>query len=180
MGAEPAVPLTELYGTDDWRKGIDLESDAKKDLFFGLYETQLRKSGAKQVVRFDLYEGGRLVYAIFFASKHWRGADVMKHAISKVAPFGDFAFRGAHYGQLTLDTVDYTPLPKLLQAHFKGKGWVTIEQVLEFVGSDKTDYHTGQLKRPVLAPMEKEKLIEVDPKTRKKHGYPDGTKLRFL
>lgn len=173
-------PLTELYGTDDWRKGITLEGAAKKDFFFGLYEAQLRKSGAKQVVRFDLCEGGRLVYAIFFASKHWRGADVMKHAIWKVAPFGDFAFRGAHYGQLTLDTVDYTPLRKLLQERFKGKGWVTIEQVLEFVGSDKTDYHTGQLKRPVLAPMEKVKLIEVDPNTRKKHGYPDGTKLRFL
>ena len=104
----------------------------------------------------------------------------MKQAIWKVSPFGDFAFRGAHYGQLTLDATDYAPLRKLLQGRFKDKDWVTIEQVLEFVGSDKTDFHTGQLKRPVLTPMEKAKLIEVDPKTRKKHGYPDGTKLRFL
>jgi three-Cys-motif partner protein len=174
-------PLDELYGTDEWRKGLTLQGDAKKDFFFDLYQKQLRKSGAKQVIRFDLYEGSRLVYAIFFASKHWKGADVMKDAIWKVAPFGDFAFRGAHFGQTILaGTVDYTRLQKLLQQHFKGKGWVSIDQVLEFVGSDRTDFHTGHLKRPVLAPMEKAKRIEVDPKTRKKHGYPTGTKLRFL
>jgi three-Cys-motif partner protein len=174
-------PLTELYGTEDWRKGITLEGDAKKDFFFGLYETQLRKAGSQQVIRFDLYEGGRLVYAIFFASKHWRGADAMKQAIWKVAPFGDFAFRGAHYGQLTFDTVDYMPLRKLLQERFRGQGWITIEQVLEFVGSDQTDFHQGQVKRPVLVPMEKEKLIEVDPKGRKRKGsFADGTRLRFV
>lgn len=177
---EFAKGLTELYGTTEWRNGLAFAGDVKKDFFFGLYEGQLRKSGARQVVRFDLYEGSRLVYAIFFASNHWKGADVMKQAIWKVAPFGDFAFRGAHYGQLTLDTVDHTPLRKLLRERFKGKGWVTIEEVLEFVGSDQTDSHTGQVKRPVLAPMEKEGLIEVDPKTRRKRGYTDGTKLRFL
>lgn len=173
--------LAELYGTEEWRNGLALEGEAKKDFFFSLYDAQLRKAGAKHVVRFDLYEGGRLVYAIFFATKHWKGADVMKHAIWKVAPFGDFAFRGAHYGQLTLETVDYTRFRKPLQERFRNKGWVTIEDVEEFVGSDQTDFHTGQLKKPVLVPMEKEKLIEVDPKTRKKrHTYPAGTKLRFL
>lgn len=173
-------PLTELYGTEEWQEGIDLEGEAKKDFFFGLYDAQLRKAGATQVIRFDLYEGGRLVYAIFFASKHWRGADVMKQAIWKVVPIGDFRFRGAHYGQLTLDTVDYSRLQKLLQERFKGQGWVTIEQVLEFVGSDQTDFHTRQVKRPTLEPLEKQKLIEVDPTSRKKRGFPDGTRLRFL
>jgi hypothetical protein len=49
------------------------------------------------------------------------------------------------------------------------------------VGSDRTDFHTDQVKKPVLVPMEDEKLIEVDPKTRKKrHSFPAGTRLKFL
>ncbi len=175
-------PLTDLFGTDEWRKGIDLEGEAKKDFFYGLYESQLRKAGANNVLHFDLYEANQLVYAIFFATRHWLGADRMKRAIWRVAPFGDFAFRGTRLKQLTLGLdVDCRPLRKALQDRFKGKGWVTIEQVAEFVGSDQTDFHTGQLKKPVLVPMEKEKFIEVDPKTRKKERtFPDRTKLRFL
>ena len=108
-------------------------------------------------------------------------ADVMKEALGKVVTFGDFAFRGAHFGQKILfDGADYGSLLKLLQDRFKGQGWVTIEQVLEFVGSDRTDFHSGQVKRPVLAPMEKARLLEVDPKSRLRQDYPAGTKLRFL
>jgi len=179
---EFAKPLTDLFGTDRWREGIDREGEAKKDFFYGLYERQLREAGAKHVLHFDLYEGNQLVYAIFFATRHWLGTDRMKQAIWKVAPFGDFSFRGTHSKQLTLglETVDYAPLRKALQDRFKGKGFVTIERVTEFVGSDQTDFHSRQIK-PVLRSMEKEKLIEVDPKTRKKQRtFPDGTKVRFL
>lgn len=176
-------PLIDLFGTEEWRKGIDLEGEAKKDSFYGLYESQLRKAGAKHVLHFDLYEGHQLVYAIFFATRHWLGADRMKQAIWKVAPFGEFAFRGTRSTQLTLglETVDYSPLRKAVQDRFRGKGFVTVEGVTEFVGSDQTDFHTGQLKKSVLVPMEKEKLIDVDPKTRnKQRTFPDGTKMRFL
>jgi three-Cys-motif partner protein len=175
-------PLTDLYGTDEWRQGIDLEGEAKKDFFYGLYVRRLRKAGAKHVLHFDLFEGNQLVYAIFFATRHWLGADRMKQAIWKVAPFGDFSFHGTHSKQLTLglQTVDYAPLRKALQDRFRGKGFVLIDRVAEFVGSDQTDFHTGQLKKLVLVPMEIEKLIEVDPQTRKKQRtFPDGTRLRF-
>ena len=123
------------------------------------------------------------MYAIFFATGHWKGADVMKRAMWSVAPFGEFAFRGRRADQLILgiDIVDYSSLRRALQHRFQNKDWVTIEQVREFVASDKTDFHTGQLKKPVLVPMETEGLIEADPATRKRpRTYPDGTKLRFL
>jgi three-Cys-motif partner protein len=174
--------LTALFGTKDWRKGLTLEGQAKKEFFYGLYESQLRKAGAKHVLHFDLYEGNRLVYAIFFATRHWLGSDRMKQAIWKVTP-GDFAFHGTRSTQLTLglEEVDYTPLKTALQTRFRGKGWVSIEQVLAFVGSDQTDFHTGQVRKPALVPVEDQGLLKVDPKTRKrKHTYPDGTKLRFL
>lgn len=174
--------LNALFGTPDWRKGLALAGDAKKEFFYGLYESQLRKAGAKHVLHFDLYEGNRLIYAIFFATPHWLGSDRMKQAIWRVTP-GDFEFHGTRSTQLTLglDTVNYRPLQTALQTRFRGKGWTTIDQVVEFVGSDETDFHTGHLRKNALVPMEDQGLIEVDPDTRKKkHTYPADTKLRFI
>jgi three-Cys-motif partner protein len=175
--------LTALYGTEEWKAGLELSGETKKVFFFRLYERQLKVAGAKHVLRFDLYRGGRLVYALFFATQHWKGSDVMKPAMWKVAPFGDFAFRGRDGSQLLLPGAepDYTPLRDVMRAKFRGIGWVTVETVEEFVASDETDFHTGQYKKPVLVPLERETLIEVDPASRKKaRTFPDGTKLRFL
>lgn len=135
------------------------------------------------MVRFELYQGNRLVYAIFFATQSTKGSDRMKQAIWKVAPFGDFAFRGTHSAQLVLgmDDPDLLPLRTALRNRFGGKGWVSIDQVQKFVASDQTDFHTGHLKNGVLMPMERADAIEVDHSTRnRRFTYPAGTKIRFL
>ncbi len=173
--------LTELYGTDEWRKGLALEDVEKREFFFGLYRDQLRQAGARHVLRFDLYEGGRLVYAVFFATKHWKGADVMKRAIWNVAPFGDFRFRSSHHGQLVLgmETADYSSLRDALRAEFRGKRPVTIETIEEFVAGE-TDFHIAQLRKHGLVPLEKDALIQVESSRKKARTYPPGTKIRFL
>ncbi|MCY3756220.1 MAG: three-Cys-motif partner protein TcmP [Acidobacteria bacterium] len=175
--------LDRLFGAKDWRDGIGIrDPGARKDFFYGLYKKQLRAAGASNVVHFELYEGDRLVYAIFFGTQHWKGADLMKRAIWKVAPFGDFRFRGTHSSQpiLGLDITDYTHLREQIKSEFRGRNWVDIEQVEEFVASDRTDYHTSQLKKPVLIPMEESGEIEIAQGTRRrKKTYPEGTRLRF-
>ncbi|HEY3155875.1 MAG TPA: three-Cys-motif partner protein TcmP [Candidatus Eisenbacteria bacterium] len=178
---EFAAILTPLYGTDEWRKALDLTGDAKRDFLLGLYENQLRKAGAKHVLRFDLHRKGRNVYSLFFATQHEKGSDVMKKAMWNVAPFGDFAFHGRRDPQLAFGAPppDVTPLRDALLAEFNGK-WTTIEDVAAFVSSDRTDFHTGHLKKPLLIPMERAGRIEVDPKSRKATwGFPDGTRFRF-
>jgi three-Cys-motif partner protein len=173
--------LTPLYGTDEWKNGLSLEGRAKPDFFFGLYKEQLLKAGARYVLRFDLYRQGHLVYAIFFATKHWKGADAMKKAIWKIAPFGDFAFRSARYDQLILgmDTVDFGPLRSALLEQFKAKGPVTIDGIEQFVAG-QTDFHTGHIRKNVLLPFEKEGLIEILSPRKKARTYPEGTRIRFL
>ena len=159
------------------------DTEARKDFYFGLYKGQLRAAGGKHVVHFELYEGNRLIYAIFFGTQHPLGADRMKQAIWKVAPFGDFAFRGTHSNQLTLGIAapDFGPLRAALRGEFNKQGWVTIEEVSEFVASDRTDFHTGQLRKGALIPMEESGEIEVKESTRKrKKSFPGGTLLRFL
>jgi three-Cys-motif partner protein len=176
--------LNELYGDDNWKECAKIDGSTERiECFVNLYEKKLYDAGAKEVVKFDLYERNRYVYTIFFATGHWLGSYKMKAAVWKVAPFGDFAFRGSHSGQLTFgsDIIDFAPLRAALCEEFKGRGWVRIDQVEKFVGSDQTDYHTGQLRKGALIPMEKTNEIEVDQETRKrKNSYPDGCRMRFL
>ena len=176
--------LDELFGCQEWRPSIDLADDKeRKEFLYGLYRDQLKKYGAQQVVHFELYEGERLVYAIFFGTKSLEGSDKMKQAIWKVTPFGDFKFRGGQLDQLTLGEafVDFGLLQKDLVEEFASKGWQRIEDVVNFVKSDATPFHSSHLKMKTLKPMEAGGKIEVKPDTRKKKGtYPDGTILRFL
>ncbi len=182
--AEFEEHLDRLFGCKTWREGLTIsDPQQRKQFFYDLYSGQLRQAGAKHVVNFELFDGNRLVYAIFFGTQHWKGADRMKQAIWKVAPFGDFAFRGTHSAQLPLDlsNPDFEPLRRTLQAEFKERGWVGIEDVEEFVASDRTDYHSGHLRKGALVPMEEAGQVEADPTTRKKaKTFPEGALLRFL
>ncbi|HEU4386651.1 MAG TPA: three-Cys-motif partner protein TcmP [Blastocatellia bacterium] len=180
---EFARHLDSLFGTTAWREGFEIGDQERKQFFYSLYDSQLRSAGAKYVLHFEMYEGQRLVYAIFFGTHGLKGCDRMKQAIWKVAPFGDFAFKGSRSGQLSLELKfsDFGPLKRALRQEFHDKGWVRIKEVSDFVASDHTDYHTNQFKANALVPMEEANEIEVDETSRKmKRRYPDGTKLRFL
>ena len=138
--------LDELFGCCEWKHGLEITNSVeRKDFFFGLYKCQLKGAGAKQVLHFELYEGQRLVYAIFFGTQNLEGCDKMKQAIWKVAPFGDYRFHGGQNGQLTFGTelLDFSSLEKALHGEFGTKGWTRIEDVTRFVKSDATEYHSA-------------------------------------
>ncbi len=175
--------LDRLFGTPRWRHGIGLtDAEDRKIFFYNLYADQLKSAGALQVVRFKLYEGNRQVYSIFFATKHVKGSDLIKRAIWKVAPWGDFAFRGSKSPQLSLGlhAVDYDLLRSVLVAKYRGKGLVSIKELEEFVMSDKTDFYKAQLRKHALIPLESAGGILVDESTRNtKKTYPPRTLIRF-
>ena len=175
--------LDELFGCREWRKGINMsEGKKRKDFFYDLYRDQLKSNGAHYVIRFELYEGEELVYAIFFGTSHLEGCDKMKQAIWKVAQFGDFKFRGSQLGQLTLGEgfIDFGLLEETLQEQFRAKGWQKIEAIEDFVKSDATDFHSGHLKQKTLTPMEKSGKIEVErPQGKSKKGFTPGTRILF-
>ena len=175
--------LEELYGCTEWKRATQIIDTEERELFlFELYKDQLRKAGAKYVLKFDIYEGNKHIYSIIFGTKNPLGCDRMKAAIWKIAPSGNFRYVGTKSKQMTfnLKTTNFEPLKRELQDEFIGKGWVSIEEVVNYVSSDKTDYHSGQVKK-VLRQMEEDKEIEADPHSRKKkRTHPDGTKLSFL
>ena len=176
--------LDDLFGCPDWRQGIYLpDHEYRKAFFHDLYRNQLRKNGAEYVVPFELYEGQRHVYTIFFGTKDLTGCDKMKQAIWKIAPFGDFKFKSGLSNQLTLgpSIVDFSLLERTLLDNFSGKGWHSIERLVDFMKSDATQFHSSHLKTKTLKPMESAGKIEVKEGTRKKSGtYPKGTLLRFV
>jgi len=107
----------------------------------------------------------------------------MKQAIWKVDPFGDFSFRGTHSEQMTLGLgfSDYSPLINALQMRFQERGWVSIQDILDYVMSDETDFHSTQVKNNALKWLEEKELIEINPDTRNRvKTYPDGTMIRFV
>lgn len=180
---EFAPHLDSLFGTDAWREGLELHADDRRRFLYSLYADQLREAGADHVLHFDLYEEGRLVYGIFFATQHERGADVMKQSIWKVAPEGGFAFRGTRSPQLRLEVEepDFAPLRAQIIAQFGGRGWVSVEKLKSFVSSDRCDYHSGHLKKRALRELELARQLEVDETTRKRRRtYPDGCRIRIL
>jgi len=174
--------LDELFGCNEWKDGIEIDdSMERRQFYYALYEKKLREAGAKHVIHFELYEGNRLIYSIFFGTKHVLGCDRMKQAIWKVAPFGDFAFIGVRTTQLTLgiENPNFEPLKESIINEFRRKGWIRIEELHDFVSSDATDYHSGQYKN-VLRELERNEQIEVDENTRRrKFSYPEGTKLKI-
>jgi hypothetical protein len=181
-GGEFSPHLDELFGTGEWRSALALDGHlARKAFIFDLYKAKLREAGARHVVHFELYRGSQLVYAVFFATKSLRGCERMKEAMWKVAPFGDYAFRGSRAGQfgLELTPLDLAPLRRQLAERFTGE-WTSIEDVVAFMQSDATDYHPGHLKKRTLAPMEREGLLEVQgSSSRRACQYPPGTRIRF-
>lgn len=113
--------LEDLFGTPEWRAVAAIpDTFARRRAFLDLYEIQLRRSGAKYVLRFDLFDKGRYVYTIFFATNHIRGCERMKDAIWKVMPDGGFQYRDRDDSQLMLDVLE--PRLDLMQ-----------EQILQFL-----------------------------------------------
>lgn len=175
--------LDELFGTTDWRAAMTKPTwiERKRSLF-DLYKRQLKKvGGATNVVHVELYEGTRLVYAIFHATKSSVGCDRMKAAIWKVAANDGVAFRPGSESIGDLFADDRSHLQSQLAVRFGDGKWYDVDRLEEWIMTDDTIYHKSQL-RSALKEMEPAGRLEVRAAAGKKRRpltYPSGTFLRF-
>lgn len=177
------APLTELFGTNDWKHCLNMaESEEKKRFLHGLFKTSLKCRGAKYVVNFELWEGGRHIYTLYFATGHEKGCDLMKRSIWKVVPDGSFEFRGHNQNQLVLFGVDVDTSPLATQLRQKfGNQPTRIETIERFVMTDETVFHSGHLRQKTLQPLEKAGLIQVNrPSGGRGFTNNRGITVRFL
>ena len=108
----------------------------------------------------------------------------MKKAIWKVAPWGEFAFRGGMRDQMVmmgLAQPDFSPLRHTLRERYGGKGWVSVADVLDFVsGRDSVPQWTGEEACIELKPMEEAGLLVVEEsKGRRRVTFRDECRIRF-
>ncbi len=177
------VALNGLFGCEEWKVGWEMANGPEKiEFFYNLYASQLKASGAEYVLRFDLFENEELVYALFFATKNDLGCDRMKQAMWRVAPFGDFQFKSASMDQMILGPsfVDFGALDDVLFQNFGMNIAVSVDDLDQFMRSDKTLFHSGQL-RSRLTRMERVGTLEiVESSRRRRFAFPTGTVLRFV
>jgi three-Cys-motif partner protein len=169
--------VDELYGTPTWR---DYRGD--EEGMVELYRRQLvAEGGFRYNCTFKMKDRlGVTEYFLAFGTNEPKGLTVMKAATWKADPRTGRVFSDADDpDQLFLD-LPLDPLRDLLQCQFRGRGWINIEDVIEFVRH--THYSEEKhLYRDTLAAMEKERLLEVD----RMHGSRKGSfksarRLRFI
>ena len=175
-------PLFDLiFGTDEWRRCREIRRPSEKKQFLhDLFRDQLKRHGAGFVVPFELWEGNRHVYTIFFTSGSRAGCNLMKICMWKAAPMGNYAFRGnaGRIGLLFRGSTE--PLKRELQEKF-GDRKTPIEVIERFVMGDETTFHKNQLRKQTLQPLERDRKIIVD-RPSGVRGFPNnrGVKIRFV
>ncbi len=166
-----------LYGSPIWR---DCRGD--EGAMVELYRKQLlAEGGFKYNCTFKMKDRlGVTEYFLAFGTNEPKGLTVIKAATWKADPQTGRLFSDANDSdQLFLD-LPIAPLRDLLQHQFRGRGWVSIEDVTEFV---RHTYYSEEkhLNRATLGPMEKERLLEVDRvRGSRKGSFKGSRRLRFL
>jgi three-Cys-motif partner protein len=174
--------IIDLFGTDQALEIIAKGGD-RLEALRRLYQTQLQAC-AKYIRYFEMRdEQGRLIYYLFFASKHPLGFIKMKEAFWKVDPESGFHFSDAtNPAQMILLSVDPSQdLVKLIEHQFSGKR-TEVSIIQKFV-EEETSYIAKHM-RQALNIMEMEGKIKVDmlksDGSKRSRGFPENVIVTFL
>lgn len=170
--------IDALYGGPDWRPRQGNEQ-AMVD-FYG--ESLATKAGFKYVTTFKMKDNvDRTEYFLAFGTNDPKGLSVMKQAMWKADPQEGRIFSDASDPNQLILVAGLIPLRDLLRDRFAGKGWVSMDEIIEYVRH--TPYSEEMhLKKRTLVPMEREvpRVIEVGrPEGKKRGTFTEGTRVRF-
>ena len=180
----------ELFGTEAWREIVTTDLTVeKKEAILKLYHNQLiQKAGFKYIRSFEMRDSGnRTEYFLFFGTNHPKGLSKMKEAMWKVDSMsGDKFSDRTDPNQIILFELEpnLTRLEKLLQDKFRGKGWIPIKDISNFVLFETPYCEEKHLKKKTLKPMEisdpPKISVRQDNKKRREGTYPEGAVIKFL
>ena len=129
-----------LFGTDEWRAGLNMEGAAKEQFLRELYQRRLMDTKDGVAAKYTRYftmkdDKKKTIYDLFFATNHSKGIDAMKHAMWAVDQSGAYSFSDAtDPGQEMLFTTEpnWDQLFDLLAAKFKGEKvrWAVVEEAI--------------------------------------------------
>jgi len=172
--------LEQLFGTDDFYGAAGLSGPERRNFLLETYEQGLHKiAGFRHVHRFEMNRKGRPVYSLFFGTRSLDGVEVMKDAMWAVDPIEGcrFSDRYANADVLFQPEPDLLPLRHGLLEHFAGQA-VSIKEVEDYVLAE-TPYKKGHIKRKVLVPLERERVITGSGLRQRPFTFPPGTTIQF-
>ena len=172
--------IVDLFGTNQALQ-ITVNGVNRLEALKQLYQTQL-ETCAKYVRYFEMQDRhGRVIYYLFFASKHPLGFVKMKEAFWKVDPESGFHFSDkTNPAQMILLSVDPSyDLVKIIEQKFSGQTAV-VSKVRQFV-EEETSYVVRHMKQ-ALNIMEATGKIQVDVlkldgSKRRKGSFPDDVRV---
>jgi len=173
--------IIDLFGTNQALQ-IIADGGNRLETLRQLYQTQL-ETCAKYVRYFEMQdEQGRLIYYLFFASKHPLGFVKMKEAFWKVDPESGFHFSDkTNPSQLILLSTDPSrDLIKIIEQKFS-RQQAKVSQIRQFV-EEETIYISKHMKQ-ALNIMEAEGKLSVEhlksDGTKRTRGFPDTVIVNF-
>lgn len=168
-----------LFGTDEYQHA-PASGPARQQYLHDLYERQLRAAANFAYVRsFAMVnDSGHIGNYMFFCTRNLRAFDLMKAAMWRTDPSGEYRFEDQLAGQDVLfgDEDATGPLRDYLLEHYAGKT-IPIQELVDHVIAE-TPYHSGQVKRATLAPMQRDRLIDAVGQ-RKSCTFPEGVSVVF-
>ncbi|MGH7774129.1 MAG: three-Cys-motif partner protein TcmP [Candidatus Binatia bacterium] len=182
--------IEQLFGTKGWKAMLDgVSAQERLTNAVELYRGQLiSRARFKYVRTFSMYDrNNQAEYVLFFGTNNRKGLSEMKQAMWKADPLSGQVFSDrTDAGQMVLlQPSDDLGLRHQLQKKFKGRGYVPIHEIEDFVLEGTAYSEAMHLRKRTLAPMEKETppLIKVQrpPGAQKRTGsYPESTRVEFL
>jgi three-Cys-motif partner protein len=173
--------IVDLFGTSQALQAI-ANGGNRLEALKHLYQSQL-ETCAKYVRYFEMQdEHGRVIYYLFFASKHPLGFVKMKEAFWKVDPQSGFNFSDkTNPNQMILLSVDPShDLVKIIQKKFSGKR-IKVSAIQQFV-EEETSFIAKHM-RQALSSMEIERQISVEPiksdGMKRTRGFPETVFVNF-
>lgn len=130
---DPTLHLTldRLTGTTGWRTIHALPRSQWETAFIALYRRQLKHHGANFATPFRMGDDARAttLYYLIHATKHIKGAEVMKSAMTASGTLGELGYSGDRHYLTPLFDVSQNGLPEYLLRNFAGQT-VTYDAVL--------------------------------------------------
>ena len=174
--------LDGLFGTTAWRALAPLTGEERERALLELYRSQLKSGHARYVLPFRMGddERDRTLYYLLHATKHIKGAQVMKDAMIASGTPGGLGYAGAARHRLTpLFDVDAAHLPAKLLEWFSGET-LTFDEIVA-----RTFERTGTCKekdyRACLKELEQTSQIAVERVTSSTaRGLGGNDRITFL
>jgi len=157
--------MGSLFGVDVHQilNGFDGQADRVQYLRT-VYDYQLRtRVGFDYVQSFGMVNNtGNIGYYLFHGTRHRQGVKLMKDAMWKIDPGGDFKFSDRLADQDVLFTLepDLGPLRTKLLQYYAGQSNIAVDSI-EWYTLLYTPYRETHV-RPVLKQLESEKIIRVN------------------